>query len=673
MNKRSFNKLVSVLLVAMMLISVIPFTASAANATQIQAASELVTGQYVIVTATTSVAPTVLDGSWVLAESVTVADGAVSATDAAVWTITVDGSTVKLQDSNGKYIAPKGGNSNGIKEGEYSWTVSADGNKFKFLGNGEDTVGFASNMDSENKFRGYKTTTLTGDYADKYPSEFYLFKVGEGEGGGEGEGDEPIEVLAEIADGDYVIVTDGKGVSNLPEDKGYGYPDAVEITVADGVASGYSATDIFTITNVEGGFTIQDSYGRYYYLKENYNSFNVGAEAPEDGHIWKAVVTDGGVIITNVLKGKTLAYSDEYSSFGIYADQSSVFNVYPAEIEEVEYESIVAIDRIWVNHNNLATEAGVTNYLGEQSITINAGDKIYILGRASMTGGLLKVVYTVNGEVVECADNYRARPDLAAAGVAVEGDDLSHAGIGHDDNAFELIGIDALAAGTYAIEIIAISNLGDEVVMTSFSLTVEGDEPEGDDDEDEDDNVAALVSSLKDGGTYVIYYNDKSLVIGTALEGNKLGGVEATPVDDKIVLADGMAVFTVDYADGEYFYLIVDGKYLTSGETGNGVSLENEASDLALWTLEETDGGWFIKNKAAAYNEKAQYLEYYNGFTTYGMNADNPQYYTFNFYEVVEAGGSNPETGDRTVLYVAAAMITVIAAAYVCKKCRVFA
>ena len=142
--------------------------------------------------------------------------------------------------------------------------------------------------------------------------------------------EEPKVEYAEIKDGTYLFVTDGKAMSNLVESKTYGYPLFTEVTVTDGVASGYTNTDLFTITNVEGGFTIQDSYGRYYYLTGTYNSFNVSAEAPAEGHIWQAEVTEGGVLIVNVLKEKTLAYSAQYNSFGIYADQSSVMTLVAA-------------------------------------------------------------------------------------------------------------------------------------------------------------------------------------------------------------------------------------------------------------------------------------------------------------------------------------------------------
>jgi len=127
---------------------------------------------------------------------------------------------------------------------------------------------------------------------------------------------------ATLKDGTYVILFGDLTLSSLGEAMNYGYPGANKITVADGKASGQYKADVLTITNVENGITIQDAYGRYFYLKGDYNSFNVSAEAPaEGGHIWEVLVDDNGnYILANTLNKKTLAYSQQYSSWGAYPE-----------------------------------------------------------------------------------------------------------------------------------------------------------------------------------------------------------------------------------------------------------------------------------------------------------------------------------------------------------------
>ena len=163
-------------------LGLLPGAALAAEETtyeQVTSADQFTSGEYYMVT-DTGYAPGVLDGTWVSA--VEVLDGSVPN---AIWTLTVTGNEVTLQDQNGKYIAPKGGNNNGIQEGEYSWKWSFEGGKFVFAGQGEDTVVLASNKNSGNKFRAYKTTTVAGK-PNGYPSEFTLYKVINGSQPGEG-------------------------------------------------------------------------------------------------------------------------------------------------------------------------------------------------------------------------------------------------------------------------------------------------------------------------------------------------------------------------------------------------------------------------------------------------------------------------------------------------------
>ena len=141
---------------------------------QVTSADQFTTGQYYMVT-DTGYAPGALDGTWISA----VAEA--SASTDAVWTLTVDGSNVILTDANNVSVAPKGGNDNGIVSGSYEWAWSFENGKFKFSGQGDDTVFLASNKSSQNKFRGYKTSTVNGS-PNSYPSEFTLYKLDGGSG-----------------------------------------------------------------------------------------------------------------------------------------------------------------------------------------------------------------------------------------------------------------------------------------------------------------------------------------------------------------------------------------------------------------------------------------------------------------------------------------------------------
>lgn len=131
-------------------------------------------------------------------------------------------------------------------------------------------------------------------------------------------------VPTNVADGTYVIVYENLTFSALAQDKGYGYANATEVTVADGAVSGYTAADVITIKNVDGGFTMQDVYGRYIYLKGTYNSFNVGTELNEETMaVWQLLTgKEGKQFIINAGTMKTLAYDTSYTSWGAYPEIS---------------------------------------------------------------------------------------------------------------------------------------------------------------------------------------------------------------------------------------------------------------------------------------------------------------------------------------------------------------
>ena len=151
------------------------------TATQITSAEQLVSGQYVIVTET-NFAMTVFDSTWVLSKAVTPVDGKLTdVTSDMIWNVTTDGASATLTDSNGASIAPKGGNNNGIKSGEYSWSIIFNDGMFQFAGVDADTVRLSANVSSDSKFRAYKNTTIDKS-PNGYIANFYIFAI-DAEGG----------------------------------------------------------------------------------------------------------------------------------------------------------------------------------------------------------------------------------------------------------------------------------------------------------------------------------------------------------------------------------------------------------------------------------------------------------------------------------------------------------
>ena len=145
----------------------------------------------------------------------------------------------------------------------------------------------------------------------------------------------------------------------------------------------------------------------------------------------------------------------------------------------------------------------------------------------------------------------------------------------------------------------------------------------------EDGALNKLTAAPADGSTLAIYHPASGMAMTGTASGSKLAGTAVTPADDKLEPTEDVAVMTVHAADDVYTFEL-DGKFLTSAATGNGLSFAADGtSDLAQWTLEQqADGTWYLMNVGAAYNgNHNQALEYYNGaFTTYGVKADNAAY-----------------------------------------------
>ena len=137
--------------------------------------------------------------------------------------------------------------------------------------------------------------------------------------------------ILEIESGYYWMIAGDVAAAPVPSDKKYGYLEVKEATATS--APGEAA---FLFTAVEGGYTIQDLSGRYYYQKGTYNNFNVSAEMPEEGHLWTLYAGDNNeVMVMNNTTNKYLQFSEEYNSWGAYEDERGLLPVFVKAIAPV--------------------------------------------------------------------------------------------------------------------------------------------------------------------------------------------------------------------------------------------------------------------------------------------------------------------------------------------------
>lgn len=177
---------------------------------------------------------------------------------------------------------------------------------------------------------------------------------------------------------------------------------------------------------------------------------------------------------------------------------------------------------------------------------------------------------------------------------------------------------------------------------------------------------------IKAGDKVGIYLPSEQLVITTTANsyGERLVGAAATLENNELTTEADNAEFTVSGNNTEGFtFVSADGKYLTTSDSGKTLTMADASSDYSLWILESNgSGGWFIKNKNAAYNDNAQYIEYFNSnFTTYSKysNSDTA-IYSFQFYPIAGEGSEDgmPIKADDTVgIYLPDSSIVITATA----------
>ena len=167
--------------------------------------------------------------------------------------------------------------------------------------------------------------------------------------------------------GKYWIVANGKYA--MPITGNYGYLQVDNAGYTD---------NVFTISEVEGGYTIQQPDAKYLYMTGTYNSFNVSATAPSDnGHVWTiAQNEDGSYKILNVLKSKYIQLDSQYGTYGSYdTEKGTMPNLVPADAAAIR--PIFTVDSVMKNVECTVTEASF-NITSNQNWTVVPGEGVSV-------------------------------------------------------------------------------------------------------------------------------------------------------------------------------------------------------------------------------------------------------------------------------------------------------
>ena len=682
--KRQLRKNLALLLSLAMLFTFFPAAASAADEdavyTKITSQDELVTGKYVMVVNTDYAVGEYDNGKypWLIAYSVnTDSESLTNPSDNLVWGITVTDNGVTLTDNNGVQIAPSGGNNNGIKADDYTWAISFENGAFRFLGTGADTVTLASNKNSENKFRAYKNTTISGN-PNGYPCDFTLYKL-EGEGSGEvtppdPEEPETISIKEALAAADGTENLTVKGVVTLLDGKNVYLQDSTggicvrmnnnfdDIALGDTVigtgkratfnglpqlgsatyvkSSGLTLTPAFktigelttadictyvTLRNVEIT-EIFDNNGQY----PNPN-ITVKDSSDKTIQLYKAVVDKNDDGTWPVKVGDVITIT---GAVGVYNTTLQLRNTLASELDldGTPVGPIANGDQV-VIYNPAYNKALSADYSGfyNKGTAISVADGI-VRGFSALDiwtvadNGDGTWSFSYNGQNIGMGDSFSSMP------LGEKNDKWVLEDAGNDlwyiKNTVRNSYMEWYAEKNNWSSYGKISTGSEGMFALSFYKVTEiPEEPSGD---------------LPEDGAQVVLYNEGAKGVLAGGDGNEtspsINNAEATVADGVATPGNGARVFTVE-VNGEWFRFKSADGYLSSNGTGNNAFYSAEATEDADWKLTAFNGGFNLESRTAKFNGKyAQYLEYYGGsYKTYSLYGDSDKdIYTFHFYPVAE-------------------------------------
>ena len=259
---------------------------------------------------------------------------------------------------------------------DLEWTVSKGAGMSVSTHENTVTVSFGKNSTTSEK-----TYTVTVSATGVEPKTVRIIQAGQ------------IKVDPSFTAGEYWIMGTKDDVTRvmtpLAATSTYGYAQSVEA-----VDNKSFAANAFKFTAVNGGYTIQDASGRYYYQDAKYKSFNVTTDGSLESCVWTiSIQDDGTALIKNTSTSKEIKYADgTYTSFGAYGESDTNTAVYPM---------LVKAD------NPVAVELA--------SIAVSGQTTSYNLGDTFSFNGTVKATYT-DGSTKNVTPASISQPNMNEAG-----------------------------------------------------------------------------------------------------------------------------------------------------------------------------------------------------------------------------------------------------------------
>lgn len=673
------KRLLAIFLVALMLVSMLPATAAAADEgvyKKVTSDQTDWTGEYLLVYEASETQAYVFDGSLSKLDAVNdykslvIADGAITADRA--YSVTVEAVTggYVIKAANGQYIyAPSDKNS--LTTNEKKDTAAMYPNTFSVTDDGVDIVlssgphmrfNAASN---QMRFRYYKSTT----YTSQKPVTLYKLEGGstEPEPGtvpiatalaGENGTKFTVKGVVTLFDGKNVYIQDSTGAiclyfnstpsgislgdtvigtgnkdtyNGLPELKNATFQKSsgMTLTPAAKTISELTTADICKYVKISGVEVteVYDNGGSY-----SAPNITVEDDSGKTIQIYKAVVGKDG----DGWKVKVGDRLNVTAAVGVYNGTFQLRTTLESEIEVLGATPegpINSGDKV-VIYNPANKKALSTTYDGYY----NNGTDVTINSDGTLSGVTTNDVWTVG---VDAEGNYTfSTADGKKLGM---GDKFTSMPLGEKNDTWAL---EDAGNGCYYIKNVVRGNYIEWYASNSnwsapsFKDTsglfaqkfwiVNGVDIPGPGGES---------GGLPEAGDKVMLYNisAKGVLAGQigAADSPSIANALATVTENGATAENGGVVFTVE-KNGDWYRFKNDAYgYLCSDGTGNNAFYSKTASDDADWKLTKgKNGGFNLESRKAKFNGNSQYLEYYSdSYKTYSMyNATDYDIYEFFFY-----------------------------------------
>ena len=328
MKHSNFSRFLSVLLALVMVLSMFPatvFAADSATAELVTDVSTLAAGDQVVIVAA--------DYDYALGTNQ-------KSNNRAAVAVTKSGSTVTLNDSvqiltleqgtkdntfafhtGTGYLYAASSSSNYLrtestKTDNSSWLITIDASGVASV------VAQGTNTRATMQYNPNNGTPLFAAYASATQKAISLYKLTDEQGGVTEPDDpeEPVVPAGPIADGDQVVIyapAYGKALSTV---KTGNYNVGVDVTLTDGVLTGFGDTEVFTvIDNGDGSFSFAYA-GQNLGMADSYASMNLGAVHDD----WTLTDLGSGLYnIQNVGRGNYIEWYNQYSNWSTYNSSSA--------------------------------------------------------------------------------------------------------------------------------------------------------------------------------------------------------------------------------------------------------------------------------------------------------------------------------------------------------------